>query len=699
MINREGENKGSVPKGVITKGEQRKIRKTKKEQKKSIFSIKMQVTLLIIVSLATAVFLTMAFMYLRFEISLKNATQNSLADYITASSSKVDDVIATLEKEMTTIDHEVAFYETALDPEGKVAWAESALADFIKTYPNFKTAVLLDLEGNVLARSGEEETFEYAKEQYYSKALNGATSAVSSVHFDAAGEPVLSMIIPAYNGNESCIAYVSGTVSCSIFDEKINSIQITGMEHTTCYVTDEKGLTISHTDPALRASLATNPHVISMLGAEAQGALIGSYVEEGQEFYSAYMTLNNNWIFVIAVPEKEVFAKVYQIRTQAMMIAIFALLLFSATGYLFASSISLPIHKITAMLHDISLLNLKKNEKNRKFMKRKGETGEMAVAIYGMQEKLRDVISRISKYSGELANTSTGLTEISDRVDKNTGDNSVTLEQLAAVMQETAATTEQMNESISEMDQNTNQIIDTVKSGCDMTETMKSKAVHLKTQTLEAGDQITVTFQKVKLQSEAAMEKTKAVARINEMANTIHDIADQTSLLALNASIEAARAGDAGRGFAVVASEVGNLARQSSQTVTSITDMVEEVKDAVNGMADTMSHILSFVETEIMKNFETFINTSEEYSEEAEKINQEMKYIETSIQDFKQTMEAMVHSTQGISDTINDSSKEICKMADSNQEILTLTKETHQLASGNSETANQLKEIVGMFEL
>ena len=332
-------------------------------------------------------------------------------------------------------------------------------------------------------------------------------------------------------------------------------------------------------------------------------------------------------------------------------------------------------------------------------MKRKGETGEMAVAIYGMQEKLRDVISRISKYSGELANTSTGLTEISDRVDKNTGDNSVTLEQLAAVMQETAATTEQMNESISEMDQNTNQIIDTVKSGCDMTETMKSKAVHLKTQTLEAGDQITVTFQKVKLQSEAAMEKTKAVARINEMANTIHDIADQTSLLALNASIEAARAGDAGRGFAVVASEVGNLARQSSQTVTSITDMVEEVKDAVNGMADTMSHILSFVETEIMKNFETFINTSEEYSEEAEKINQEMKYIETSIQDFKQTMEAMVHSTQGISDTINDSSQEICKMADSNQEILTLTKETHQLASGNSETANQLKEIVGMFEL
>ena len=696
MKKREGEIRGERTKIETST----KITKNKGKQKKSIFNIKTQVTLLIVISLATAVFLTMTFMFGKFEESLKSTTQNSLVDYITASSSKVDDVTATLEKSITTIDHEQAFYETALDPEGKVAWAESALADFIKAYPDFKTVVLLDLNGNVIAKSGEEESdFVYASEKYFADAVAGAVSSISGIHYDAAGEPVISMIMPAFNGNESCIAYISGTVPCSVFDEKIASIKITGMESALCYLTDEKGLIISHTNPELRAQTTTDPLVSSILGTDMENAAIGTYTQEGFSYYSAYLTLENRWVFVITVPESEVFSQVIQIRYQAVMIALFALVVFSLTGYIFAVSISNPIRKITQMLNIISKLNLTKDQKNLNIAKRKGETGEMASAIFGMQDKLREVIVRISDYSGQIAHSSMGLTEVSDRVDKNTGNNSETLEQLAAVMQETAATTEEMNESILLMNQDTNEILNTVKKGCSMTEDMKLTADNLKRDTATAGDHITETFKKVKVQSDQAMEKTKAVARINDMANVIHDIADQTSLLALNASIEAARAGEAGRGFAVVASEVGNLAKQSSETVTNITVIVEEVKEAVNGMAVTMNQILTFVENEIMKNFNSFIDTSEKYSSEAEKINGEMRAVDKSIQEFKITMEAIVHSTKGISDTISDSSNEICKMADSNLEILTLTKETHHLASENSQTANDLKEIVDMFEL
>jgi len=696
MKKREGEIRGDRTK--IEKST--KITKNKGKQKKSILNIKMQVTLLIIISLATAVFLTMAFMYGKFEESLKSTTQNSLVDYVTASSSKVDDVTATLEKSITTIDHEQAFYETALDPEGKVAWAESALADFIKAYPDFKTVVLLDLNGNVIAKSGEEEAdFVYASEKYFADAVAGAVSSISGIHYDAAGEPVISMIMPAFNGNDSCIAYISGTVPCSVFDEKIASIKITGMESALCYLTDEKGLIISHTNPEFRAQTTTDPLVSSVLGTDMENAAIGTYTQEGFSYYSAFLTLENRWVFVITVPESEVFSQVIQIRYQAVMIAILALIVFSLTGYIFAVSISNPIRKITQMLNKISKLNLTKDQKNLNIEKRKGETGEMASAIFGMQDKLRDVITRISDYSGQIAHSSMGLTEVSDQVDKNTGNNSETLEQLAAVMQETAATTEEMNESILLMNQDTDEILSTVKKGCSMTEDMKLTADNLKKDTVMAGDHITDTFKKVKLQSDQAMEKTKAVARINDMANVIHDIADQTSLLALNASIEAARAGEAGRGFAVVASEVGNLAKQSSDTVTNITDIVEEVKEAVSGMAVTMNQILTFVENEIMKNFNSFIDTSEKYSSEAEKINGEMRTVDKLIQEFKITMEAVVLSTKGISDTISDSSNEICKMADSNLEILTLTKETHHLASENSQTANDLKEIVDMFEL
>ncbi len=697
MKKREGGTKGRLKEDKRDKNYN--LNKGKKE--KSIHKISSQVTLLIIVSLATAVFLTMAFMYSRFEGSLKLTTQNSLADYITASSSKVSDVLGTLKKEMTAIDHEQAFYETALDPSGKVKWAESALTDFIKENEEFKTAVLLDLNGEVLAAAGDEETeFVYSQENYFLKMKEGiAEISMSNLHQNAVGVPVISLIVPVYNGNDSCVGYLSGSVPCTVFDEKISQIKMTGLDSMICFLTDQNGWILSHTQTENNATKSENQFVLNALSQEMDSAMTGSYLDGGIAFYSAYLKLENGWVLTIAVPEAEVFKAVSTIRTQAILIAMIALVLFSITGYLFSISISSPIRKITGMLNQISELNLVSEQKNKKLIARKGETGQMASAIYGMQDKLRDVILRITDYSEQITRSSGGLSEISDQVDKNTGSNSEVLQQLAAVMQETAATTEEMNSSIVSMDISTDSIIENVRTGYQMTDAMKEMAEKIREATAETGQQIEATYKRVKEQSGIAMEKTKTVERINDMARTIHEIADQTSLLALNASIEAARAGDAGRGFAVVATEVGNLARQSTETVSNITGIVEEVKDAVDTMAGTMNHMLSFVEKEILNQFNSFVETSGVYSQEADKVNNEMKKIDHMVSEFKMTMETLVTATRGISDTVSDSSNEVCKLADSNQEILTLTGKTHELARENAGTAGQLKEIVDLFQV
>ena len=694
---REGETKGSVKKDKINIIN----RINKGDREKSIYNISSKVTLLIIISLATAVFLTMTFMYGRFEESLKLTTQNSLADYITASSSKVSDVLGTLKKEMTGIDHEQAFYETALDPSGKVKWAESALADFIKENSEFQTAVLLDLNGEILARSGEEEAdFTYSQENYFAEMIGGSTDiSMSNLHQNATGTSVISLMVPVYNGNDSCVAYLSGSVPCTVFDEKISQIKMTGLDSMICFLTDQNGLILSHTLTEYTAQKSENEFVINALSQEMNTAKTGSFLEDGVAYYSSYLKLENGWILVIAVPETEVFDSVSKIRTQAFVIALTALILFSLTGYLFSISISSPIRKITRMLKQISGLNLVTDQKNKKLIRSKGETGQMASAIYDMQDKLRNVILKITGYSEQITGSAGSLSDISDQVDKNISSNSEVLQQLAAVMQETAATTEEMNAGIVSMNLSTDSMIENVNTGYQMTDKMKEMATQLKSATAQTSIQIEETYKLVKEQSELAMEKTRTVDRINEMARTIHEIADQTSLLALNASIEAARAGEAGRGFAVVASEVGNLARQSTETVSSITGIVDEVKDAVGSMAGTMNQILSFVEKEILSHFDSFVETSGVYSMEAEKVNQEMKHIDQMVREFKVTMDTLVSATKGISDTVSDSSNEICKLADSNQEILTLTGNTHKLARENADTAAELKEIIGLFQL
>ena len=94
---------------------------------------------------------------------------------------------------------------------------------------------------------------------------------------------------------------------------------------------------------------------------------------------------------------------------------------------------------------------------------------------------------------------------------------------------------------------------------------------------------------------EKAIEESKAVEEINELANSILSIASQTNLLALNASIEAARAGEAGKGFAVVAGEIGKLADQSTQTVNQMQKINQQVFNAVANLSDNAKELIGFV--------------------------------------------------------------------------------------------------------
>lgn len=153
-------------------------------------------------------------------------------------------------------------------------------------------------------------------------------------------------------------------------------------------------------------------------------------------------------------------------------------------------------------------------------------------------------------------------------------------------MEETAASAVMIVENISAIQANVAGIKELSAKEQQNSKEIMARARQLKDDTVASNDKAMVVYADMKMRTEEAIEKSKVVARINELTDNIRDISSQTNLLALNANIEAARAGDAGRGFAVVATEIGDLANKTFETVDGINQIVQEVNDAVSNMTE-----------------------------------------------------------------------------------------------------------------
>lgn len=306
---------------------------------------------------------------------------------------------------------------------------------------------------------------------------------------------------------------------------------------------------------------------------------------QGERALTAYTDFDisgQTWALIAQINDSEAFADFYQMRRLFLIIFAVVAVIVVALGNWVARTISGPVAETATVAKAIADGDLSV----KVAVTEKDEVGILQQSMADMVDNLHGIISQIAESADQQATAAEELASITQQTETAANEQQSATEIVAAAINE-------MSASINEVSQNTH-------SAADSSEQTRE-------QMQASNEQVTVTVDEVQ-QLNASIQTTmasildleKGAESIGGILDVIKGIADQTNLLALNAAIEAARAGEQGRGFAVVADEVRTLAQNTQQSTAEIEEMIHELqkgsKESVSAMEQGSEKTTAIVE-------------------------------------------------------------------------------------------------------
>lgn len=502
---------------------------------------------------------------------------------------------------------------------------------------------------------------------WYKNAKNSNHPIVTNPYIDMGTGQLVVSIADSFNSGG-----YQGVIGADINIQNIvDDILSINQDGVSAYLIDEKGNFVAHEDSSMTqksVSLLGRDFSLNKVKQLSSNHSQSEVVVNGKEaFVTASLVPKTGWYFIAVVDKDLAFASVRSvIRDSAFMVVLQLVIIAGLAMFLIKKALA-PLSVLSKAMEDLS-----KGEGDltqRIEVNSKDEIGHLATHVNAFIDKLHTIIKDIATSSSELNSQSKVSTQVACKTSDGLAIQVNEITQIAAAVHEMSATAQEVA--------NNAQL--TAESAISSTESCEQgKQVIIRNQ-----ESITNLANQVDNASGIIQELENNAQQINTILSTIRDIAEQTNLLALNAAIEAARAGEQGRGFAVVADEVRVLSQRTHSSTDEIRQMIETLQRNTNSAVHSMDESKKFAQSSV---------------DDANNATTALEEISFSIQQISD-MAMQISNAAAEQKTVTDEvSQNIQSASDVSDQMSNEASNSQQLSEELREIATQLNNQVHLFK-